>query len=186
MASYVALLRGVNVGGVRLAMADLRSAVADCGHTDVVTYVQSGNVVLTASGRRSPVRLAAEIRAAIAARAGIEPRVVVLRATEWDDLVDGNPYPHVTDGTRLHAVVAQEPFTDAQRRAALEIAEHVREGGSRDELTIRGRVAYLHLPDGMGRSVLAEKLGRSRASGHQDATARNWRTVLALQEMLHR
>lgn len=184
MTRYVALLRGVNVGGVRISMADLRAAVEACGHTEVATYVQSGNVVLTASGRRAAPRLASQVRAAIKERAGIDPPVMVLTANDWDDLVGGNPYPDVTDGTKLHAVIAQEEFSDAQREAAERMRDTVREAGSRDDLTVLGRVMYLHLPDGMGRSKLAEKLSKGARSGHQDVTVRNWRTVLALQEML--
>lgn len=185
MTRYVALLRGVNVGGVRISMADLRAAVGSLGHTDVATYVQSGNVVLTASGRPSATRLAAGIRAAITEHAGIDPAVIVLSAREWDELVAANPYPDETDGTKLHAVIAQEEFSEEQRAAADRAEAEAREAGSSDEVTVIGRVTYLHLPDGMGRSKLAELLSRRKPTGHHVATARNWRTVLALQGMLH-
>ena len=184
MATHVALLRGVNVGGVRISMADLRAAVEGLGHTDVATHVQSGNVVLTATGRPSAAALAADLRSAIRSTADIDPHVIVLTATQWDDVVEANPYPGESDPTKLHAVVVQEPYTAAQRRAAEELAETVRENGSSDELTVVGRALYLHLPDGMGRSKLAEKLGRNRSAGQLEATGRNWRTVLALQEKL--
>lgn len=184
MPTHVALLRGVNVGGVRISMTDLRAAVESLGHTDVATHVQSGNVVLTAAGRPSAASLAADIRGAIKETAGIDPAVIVLTAAQWDDLVEANPYPEEKDGTKLHAVVAQQPFTAANRSAAEELAEAVRKTGSKDELTVVGRVLYLHLPDGMGRSTLAEKLGRSKAAGQHEATARNWRTVLAVQDKL--
>ncbi len=184
MTRQVALLRGVNVGGVRISMADLRAAVEDLGHDDVATYVQSGNVVFTAAGRPSAATLATDLRASISARAGIEPVVVVLSAAQWDDVVDGNPYPDQTDGTKLHAVIAQEPYSAAQRSAAERLRDEMREAGSDDDLTVVGRVLYLHLPNGMGRSTLATKLGRSKAAGQHLATARNWRTVLALREKL--
>ena len=184
MARYVALLRGVNVGGVRISMSDLRDAVESCGHAGVATYVQSGNVVLTAAGRRSAPRLAADIRAAIAEHAGIDPPVIVLSASEWDGIVAVNPYPEETDGTKLHAVIAQQPFSTEQREAAELVCAAVRAAGSSDDLTVVGQTMYLHLPEGMGRSKLAEKLARSKSGGGQDVTARNWRTVLALQGML--
>ena len=165
-------------------MADLRAAVEGLGHADVATYVQSGNVVLTASGRPSASALASDLRAAIEKQAGIDPLVIVLTATEWDDVIDSNPYPDETDGTKLHAVVAQDAYSDAQRRAAEELRDAVCDSGSDDDLTVVGRVLYLHLPNGMGRSKLAEKLGRSKSAGQREATARNWRTVLALREKL--
>lgn len=184
MSRYVGLLRGVNVGGVRIAMADLRAAVESLGHTDVATYVNSGNVVFSAAGSPTTAALATTIRGAIRDRAGIDPPVVVLSAAEWDDLVAANPYPEETDGTKLHAVIAQEPYTAAQVAAAERIRDAVRGAGSRDDLAVVGRVVYLHLPDGMGRSKLAEKLGRASAAGQDAATSRNWRTVLALQDLL--
>lgn len=166
-------------------MADLRAAVESLGHSDVGTYVQSGNVVLTAAGRPGAAALASDLRSAIKDQAGIDPAVIVLTARQWDGIVDDNPYPGESDPTKLHAVVVQEPYTAAQRAAAEELAEAVRESGSSDELTVVGRVLYMHLPDGLGRSALAAKLGRSKAAGQHEATARNWRTVLALQTRLH-
>ncbi|WP_156250661.1 DUF1697 domain-containing protein [Pseudactinotalea terrae] len=182
MARCVALLRGVNVGGVRVAMADLRAAVEELGHTDVATYVQSGNVTFTAEAE--PPALARGLEAAIAEACGVSTTVIVLTAAEWEELIEHNPYPDETDGTKLHAVVAAQDYTPDQVRAARDLRDAVREGGSTDDLTVVGRVLYLHLPNGMGRSKLAEKLGRSRAAGQREATARNWRTVLALQERL--
>jgi uncharacterized protein (DUF1697 family) len=185
MPSHVALLRGVNVGGVRISMPDLRAAVESLGHTDVATYVNSGNVVFTVSGRPSTSALAADLVRAIQEHAGIEPVVIVLTSDQWDDVVAKNPYSDETDGTKLHAVVAQDPYGAAQRAAAEQVRDAVREAGSDDDLAVVGRVVYLRLPDGMGRSKLAEKLGRSRTAGQREATARNWRTVLALQAKLH-
>ena len=184
MPSHVALMRGVNVGGVRISMPDLRAAVESLGHTDVATYVNSGNVVFTASGRAGTSALGTALARAIQEHAGIEPAVIVLTADQWDDIVAKNPYPDERDGTKLHAVVAQDAYDAAQRTAAEQVRDAVREAGSDDDLVVVGRVVYLHLPDGMGRSKLAEKLGRSRTAGQREATARNWRTVLALQRML--
>lgn len=182
MTRYVALLRGVNVGGVRITMADLRGAVEGLGHADVATYVQSGNVTFTADG--DPVALGRELEVAVADGCQVTTTVIVLSAAEWDELVVNNPYPEQTEGTKLHAVVASQRYTPDQVSAATELRDAVRDAGSADDLTVVGRVLYLHLPDGMGRSKLAEKLGRSRAAGQREATARNWRTVLALQERL--
>jgi uncharacterized protein (DUF1697 family) len=182
MPRYVALLRGINVGGVRVAMADLRAALEGLGYDDVATYVQSGNATFTTAG--DPEALAHEIQEAVTERCGVTTTVIVLTDAEWDRLVLDNPYPDETDGTKLHAVIAPRAFTPEEVRAAEEIRDAVRETGSTDDLTVVERVLYLHLPNGMGRSTLAEKLGRSRAAGQRDATARNWRTVLALQDRL--
>ena len=72
MPRYVALLRGVNVGGHgRLAMADLRGLVEGLGHSDVATHIQSGNVVLRASSR-SAEQVAVGIEEALARDLGVE------------------------------------------------------------------------------------------------------------------
>lgn len=184
MARFVALLRGVNVGGVRIAMADLRAAVESLGHDDVETYVQSGNVVLTAAGRPAGAALAADIRRAIEAHAGIDPAVIVLSAGQWQEVIELNPYPDEEDGTKLHAVLVQDAYSAAERTAAEDLRDGLRHGGSDDDLTIVGRVLYLHLPNGMGRSALATKLGRLKTARQHEATARNWRTVLALRTLL--
>jgi len=182
MPRYVALLRGINVGGVRVAMADLRAALEGLGYDDVATYVQSGNATFTAAG--DAVALAREIQAAVTEACAVTTTVIVLTDAEWDRLVLDNPYPEETDGTKLHAVIASRDFTPEEVTAAQEVRDAVRATGSADDLTVVGRVLYMHLPDGMGRSKLAEKLGRSRAAGQREATSRNWRTVVALQDRL--
>ena len=80
MASHIALLRGINVGGRnKVAMADLRDVVTSLGHADVVTYIQSGNVVFTAGEREADTKaLAKALEEAIAAALGVRPAVVVL------------------------------------------------------------------------------------------------------------
>ena len=85
MSTYVALLRGINVGKAkRIAMADLRALLEDLGHTDVVTLLNSGNVVFR-SGRKIPAKIAAEIAAAIAGAAPVpyeaKPNVVRVKTT---------------------------------------------------------------------------------------------------------
>ena len=99
MERMAALLRGVNVGGHRrLAMADLAAAVEGLGHRDVVTYLQSGNVVFTPGSRAAPGSVAARIEEALAAGPGLDARVFVRTASE------------------LASVLAANPFTDADPR----------------------------------------------------------------------
>lgn len=183
MRTHVALLRGVNVGGVRLPMATLRAAAESLGHTEVASYVQSGNLVLR-SRSRSTAGLARSLRAAVIEHAGIDTDVIVLTRESWGEVVAQNPYPDEPDGTRLHAVIAAQPWSEAEQEAALAVRDAVRAQGCADDLTFRGQVLYLHLPEGMGRSVLARRLGRPTTADQRPATSRNWRTVLALQALL--
>lgn len=187
MPSHLALLRGINVGGRhKLPMASLRDLATGLGHTDVATYIQSGNLVMTPARGASPTVLGAELQAAIDEEFGFAPLVVVLTADEWRQVVEANPYPDPQEPRHLHAYVQQEDFTAEQVTALARLRDESREAGGADDLTVLGRVCYLHTPDGLGHSALAEKMARVRAAGLDRATARNWATVLTLQQTLQR
>ncbi|MPZ26061.1 MAG: DUF1697 domain-containing protein [Micromonosporaceae bacterium] len=185
MPSHVALLRGINVGGRnRVAMADLRELLTSLGHTEVSTYVQSGNVVFTPVRRRDPAALASELERAIADRLGVSPRVVVRTRGELAAVVRDNPYPDEPNPKAVHAVfLTGDP--DPELAVAVDGAQQrVAELGSRDTATLVGRTLFLHTPDGIGRSKLAELLV-ARTSGNAGpgrvaGTARNWSTVTKL------
>lgn len=83
--THVALLRGINLGGRnRVAMADLRHVVTSLGHTEVATYIQSGNVAFTATGEQSDAKALAEaLEHAIAEALSVRPRVLVLPGANW-------------------------------------------------------------------------------------------------------
>ncbi|MCK6212014.1 DUF1697 domain-containing protein [Georgenia sp. EYE_87] len=180
MTTFVALLRGINVGGHnRIAMADLRDVVADLGHRDVATYVGSGNVVLT-SDRTDGEQLGSELADAVRERLGVAPAVLVRPAAELEEVVAANPYPGEPDPKKVHAVFLPAPPDDDARRALATALARAADRGSRDEAQVVGRVLYLHTPDGFGRSVLADLLARGAGSS---GTARNWATVTKLLEM---
>jgi uncharacterized protein (DUF1697 family) len=181
--THVALLRGINVGGHnRVAMADLRDVVEGLGHTDVATYIQSGNVVFTAQGADTS-RLAANLERAIAERLGVRPGVVVLSREELAGVVDDNPFPEEKDPKCLHAILRQADLTQEERSALSVAAARAREKGGRDEAEVVGRTLFLRTPDGLGRSVLAEQLNRAGAKTGA-GTARNWATVTKLLALL--
>jgi uncharacterized protein (DUF1697 family) len=185
--THVALLRGINVGGNnKLGMSELRRIVASLGHSDVATYIQSGNVVFTAHGDGAgESALAAGIERSIAETLGLRPRVVVLSCDELARVVRDNPYPDASNARLLHAVfLARDPKDElVERMAAAERQAAAK--GSRDSARVVGRTMYLHTPDGFGRSELAALLGRSGGpmAPSTSATARNWATVTRLLEM---
>lgn len=169
----VALLRGVNVGGrSKLAMTDLRAVATGLGYRDVATYIQSGNLVLSAS--KAPAVVAEELGSGIAAATATSPTVLVRTAAELAAVVDANPYRRRgEDEAHLHVV-----FTDGAAEAgmaALDLSAYTPE-----EATAIGRELHLFLPDGVGRSKLAADVSRSRATV---GTMRNWRTVAKLLDM---
>jgi uncharacterized protein (DUF1697 family) len=183
--THIALLRGINVGGHnKVAMADLRQVVASLGHTDVATYIQSGNVVFTTEKRDTAV-LATALERAIAETLGVRPRVRVLSRDELARVIADNPYPDEPNPKLVHAIflsedpgpVLVEAITAAQRQAA--------QKGGRDTAQVVGRTLFLHTPDGYGRSELAALLARSGSGKSVGAagTARNWATVTKLHAL---
>jgi uncharacterized protein (DUF1697 family) len=184
MPTHVALLRGINVGkGNRVAMADLRAAVGSLGHADVTTYINSGNVVFTSDEPDSAV-LAEALEGRIAEALGLSLTVVVLSRAEFAVAVENNPYPDEPDPKKVHAVFRSSDMGDDDVAALAAAQERAAAKGSRDTGTVRGRVLYLHLPDGMGRSELAVQLGKLPKGDDGGGTARNWATVRKLEAML--
>jgi uncharacterized protein (DUF1697 family) len=196
MHTHVALLRGVNnLGSKTVAMAELQQLVAAIGHTDVTTYIQSGNVLFTprptdpagssAATQTDTSALAAELERVIFEVFGVRARAVVLSAEELARCMRDNPYPGETNHRLLHAVFLPDLpgpglaawVADAERRVQAE--------GSRDEAQLLGRTVYLHTPDGYPPSALRRVL--ARAGGPTSAalagTARNWATVSRLAEL---
>lgn len=170
MGRIVALLRGVNVGGRRVAMAALRDGLARAGCDRVETSMQSGNVVLVPP-EPAPDDLADWLEAEIGELAGFPVPVVLRTAAELAAVVAANPYPRA-GGTQLHVTFYREPPVGLL--AGVDLAAFAPE-----HATLVGRDLYLHLPEGMGRAALPAALARSGGT----ATTRNWNTVLRLAEL---
>jgi uncharacterized protein (DUF1697 family) len=186
MATHVALLRGINLGGKnKVAMAELRTIVTELGHADVSTYIQSGNVLFTAQAEADPSALAAALTEAIATRLGVNSPVVVVSRSGLAEIIAANPFPDEPDPRRVHAFVLSEPpWPELQAKLdAARVKAAAAAGG--DEVIAVGRTLYLHAPEGYSRSVLAEALPRVVSSPKSGATgtARNWATMTKLLEL---
>ena len=180
----VALLRAVNVGGTgRVPMADLRVLLGDLGYREVATYIQSGNVVLTAPAGLSDADLAAAIEAAIAERMGVRTRAIVLAVGQGTARalrqhgVKQPLCPARQDSEGLLAHPALQALR--QRRVALVGAPGGR-GVLRHELAARGArlrevQVYRRVPP---------RLDRRHVSALQ-ALPRSARVLLSSQEALH-
>jgi uncharacterized protein (DUF1697 family) len=179
---YVALLRGINVGGRnKVAMADLRQVAESLGHTEVATYIQSGNLVFTNTGDNT-VALAHALEQEIARSLAVRPAVVVLSRADLAQVIADNPFPGESNPKALHAVFHREPITGETIAAVADAEQKAQAKGSRDEAAVVGCTLFMRTPDGLGRSELAAQLARSvtKTAG----TARNWATVNRLLEML--
>ena len=175
MQTYVALFRGINVGGSNLLpMKALRELLEQNACLDVQTYIQSGNAIFR-SVISDPNRLARQVTAAVSKRHGFEPRVLVLTRQSLERAVAGNPFVEAAkDPTSVHVFFLE----GVPKKPDLKMLDALRTPTER--FALRGSVFYLHTPDGFGKSKLAARVERSLGVA---ATARNWRTVATLLEM---
>ncbi len=176
MTTLIALLRGINMGGHhKLPMKELSVLLTEMGLHNVQTYIQSGNVVFS-SAAKDKTALAANISATIEAQHGFAPQVLLLDANELHQAMANNPYPEAEpEPTSLHLLFMAE----APRHADLKKLEALKTASER--FTLKGKVFYLHAPDGVGRSKLAANAERLLGV---PTTGRNWNTVCKLAEMV--
>ena len=170
MPRHVALLRAVNVGGKnKVPMAELRDLFESLGHTNVSTFIQSGNVVFTTSRSVTPKSL----ETAIAKRFRVDTTVVLRTPSELEKVFRANPFARA-DASKLHVGFMT-------RKPAAAVVSKIDAARFRpEEFEIRGRELYLHLPNGMGRSKLPGYLDRQLKIPN---TVRNWNTVTKLIEL---
>jgi uncharacterized protein (DUF1697 family) len=175
MSRFIALLRAVNVGGRKVPMADLRGLCGDLGWDKVETYIQSGNIVFAAKGKAEA--LESQLETAIAKCFGFDVPVIVRSAAQWRGIVAANPFAEVAEKSPnwvLLGLAKQALKPDAAAAIAAK-------GVAGEKVEAAGEALWFHYPEGVGTSKLTPAL-IDRAAG-SPVTARNWRTVLKLQEM---
>ncbi len=174
MSTWIGLFRGINVmGNNKLPMKELARLLGALKLRDARTYIQSGNAVFASAG--TAASLAARIGGAIERQFGFRPYVVLLEERELAQAVAKNPFPEAeATPTSLHLWFLQQRPA-AARPAALEAFRVPSE-----RYAVRGKVLYLHAPEGFGTSKLAACAERTLGTR---ATARNWRTVTTLLAM---
>ena len=174
MATWIVLLRGVNVGGAnRLGMADLRTAMTELGHTGVSTYIQSGNIVLT-SAATDRAELAAEICAVVKSRFGLSVSAVLRTHDELRAALDANPFDG-EEGTRVLVMF----LSDVPSPDDVAVLEPDRFLPDRFELV--GSELYGLYPNGSGRSKMTLDYFEKRL--HVCGTGRNLNTIAKLIEL---
>jgi uncharacterized protein (DUF1697 family) len=165
------LLRSINVGGKRsVPMAKLRDVCGALGHTDVSTYIQSGNLLFTATRAVTPKQL----ETAIAKEFGIDVPVILRTATELASVITRDPFPKA-DRSKVHVgFMAKKPTA-----AAVKQIDHDR--FLPEAVVVKGCEAYYHLPNGMGRAKLPLHVDRQL---EVPTTVRNWNTATTLLALL--
>jgi|SRR5215831_4248373 len=176
MSIYIALLRGINVGGKNLLpMKELTAILEDLGAQRVKTYIQSGNAVFVSSPANAS-SLATRISREIKKRRGFEPQVLLLEVQELLKAMKQNPFSEPSiDPASLHVSF----LVSAPTKPDLEALASLKTASERFELI--DQVFYLHAPAGVGRSKVAAKVARLLGVSMTD---RNWRTVCKIRQMV--
>lgn len=175
MTRWIALFRGINVGGNNiLPMNALRTLLEEIGCKEVETYIQSGNVIF-----RHPLgnsaSLSTRIGRAVFDGHGFEPKVLLLTFEEMLGVARLNPFPEAEENPNsLHIYfLEKEPAC-----AAIDKMNEIK--SDTESFSMIGRAFYMHAPDGIGRSKLAAKAEKLLGVS---ATGRNWRTVSKILEL---
>jgi uncharacterized protein (DUF1697 family) len=176
MQSWVALLRGINVGGKgKVPMKDLKLLFEGAGCENVRTYIQSGNVVFDAAddlAREIPATIAMAVKETL----GVDTWLVLRSRDEMAQIVAGNPF---ADHNAPPTSVAVAFLTEAPPNGTLDFIEE--DESIPDKVILAGKDVYLYLPNGFSGSKLDPKFfTKSLANG----TTRNWRTITKLMSMM--
>lgn len=174
--TFIALLRGINVGGRnKVPMAELRALAADLGWVDARTYIQSGNLVFGAATQASA--LEGELEGAIEGRFGLSIPVIVRPARDWSSYLGTNPFPEAS-GREPNLVMLALSKRPPREGAEDELGSRATEG---ERVRRVGDALWIHYAGGAGRSKLSPG-SLDRAVG-SPVTTRNWRTACKLAEL---
>lgn len=173
MKTYIALFRGINIGGKHiLPMNELVEILISVGCQNVKTYIQSGNAVFK-SKKMKANSLAGMISSKVLKTYGFEPTVLLLEISEFQEAIENNPFD-TQNGKALHFF-----FLDSlPDHPDLEKLRTIKSNS--EEFRLYKQVFYLYAPDGVGRSKLAAKVEQCMGI---PVTARNWNTVSKLLSM---
>ncbi len=174
MDPYIALFRGINVGGnYVLPMGDLVKTLERIGCEKVKTYIQSGNAVFWTKKNKTKT-IAEEISSKILESHGFKPKVLLLRVSELHEAIQNNPFETV-DGKALHFFFLESTPKNPDLAGLMAVKS------DSEEFKLDGKVFYLYASDGVGRSKLAARVEQSLGV---PVTARNWNTVSKLIAMV--
>lgn len=176
MKRYLALLRGINVGGHRkVKMVELKALFEDLGCQEVQTYLQSGNVVFTASGK--PESLATTIQKSIHSKWEFDVSVLVFSSEAFQELADSNPLlgRDNIDTSFLHITFLFEALSKPILESKIPTSEN-------EEAIFRTGRYYLYCPNGYGKTKIGNPYFERTLK--MATTTRNWKTVTALSQML--
>jgi uncharacterized protein (DUF1697 family) len=178
MTTYISILRGINVSGYKkIRMAELKDLYEMIGFTEVVTYIQSGNVIFKAEDIVPAVHLGKKIEKAINAKYQFQVPVIIRTPAEIKKVLSSNPF-------------LKEKGIDIERLAvtflhdmpeAADIEQVRKFDFPPDRFQINGKEVFLHCPGGFGNTKYSNSFFENKL--HTTATTRNWKTVGKLAEL---
>ncbi len=172
------MLRGINVGGGKIIkMADLKAMYESLGFNNVVTYIQSGNVIFASKEERAD-NVCASIVAAIKKKFKFDVSVLICEPGEIEKIIKKNPFigQKGVDEKRLYVTFLSEKPSRALVKALAPLTSK-----SQDEYRVIGKEIYLHCPGGYGVSHLSNNFFEKQLK--VTATTRNWTTVNILASL---
>jgi uncharacterized protein (DUF1697 family) len=175
---YISVLRGINVSGhKKIKMADLKILYESLGFNNIVTYIQSGNVLFDSDKTDSDL-LKSTIEKAIESQYDFFVPVIIRTEDDFAELIRINPFsPNdiQEEGTKVLVTFLSEPAAGNSSQ----LLEKYR--AASESVNIRENHIYLHCPEGYGKTKLSNNLIEKKL--HTEATTRNWKTVLKLYEL---
>ena len=173
---YIALLRGINVGGnTMIKMASLKGAFEKLGLENVATYINSGNLAFD-SRKTAEASLVNKIETAIEDGFGMSVHVMIRMRDEINDVIGNNPFDGEFESHKeMHVLFLREPMPDDKA------GELTAKNNENERFVVRGREIYCHLRRGVADSLLGKGFIDKKLK--IAVTGRNWRTVHKLAEL---
>lgn len=178
MTTYISMLRGINVSGQKLIkMEALRKLYENLGFINVITYLQSGNVIFT-NKDQDPDKLGQIIRREIQKNFGFEVPVIVLTVDKLKQIIDHNPFINDSnkDQSSLYVTFLLSKPDQFDAKVIVDKKQDM------EEIIFSDNAVYMYCPDGYGRTKLSNNFFEAKLK--VDATTRNWKTTNELYKIV--
>ena len=178
METYISILRGINVSGhKKIEMAGLKALYEALNFKDVVTYIQSGNVIFKAGDKAANIQLSEKIGKAIFEEFNFEVPVIIRTRFEIEKIISANPFLQQSDihVEKLHITFLSEVPEEERSKKIVSL------NYPPDKFIIQNKEVYLYVPGSYGNTRLSNNFFESKLK--VSATTRNWKTVNKLLEL---
>lgn len=172
---YIALLRGVNVGGKRIKMASLKVVFESMGFLNVKTYLQSGNVIFKNKSSNME-KITRDIERRICKTFGFLVKVIIRSENELEDIIKNNPF--TAQNAEINNLYVSFLLYMPDKEILTNLDKYK---GDKEKFEINGREIYLYLPNGYARTKLTNNMLEKKLK--TVVTTRNWKTTNKLMEL---